>query len=329
MDAAEARKLEGNDAIGKGDFERAYRCYSEAIELVGAPPPDHARRNVSIYYSNRAAALLGLGRFVEALADAENALVVDATYLKAKTRQAAALMSLHRMKEAAVVWRAVLDAEPGNNAAKEQLAVCELPAREPFTCPVWKGDGLPPLLPYSPPWLHDPENETAVREVLTKAQQAQLSHADCGELLEGARLQHVQSVAYKLFNQRMREQAENKIDYDTFKKLTWETGWMMSMGPPNNRSVKLSAEKWRNQWHKSGDLMANPRTDADWRCPCATMEVACEECGTLTGSMCICEEAFCSEKCLKKAWPHHKTVCKEIHATNEFGQTVHALSFGL
>lgn len=101
------------------------------------------------------------------------------------------------------------------------------------------------------------------------------------------------------------------------------------MTAPEGEPLLLSATEWRKRWAATGSYMADPRQDAEWACPCATMLVACEECGNLCNSVCLCEEAFCSLACQKSAWKEHKKVCLEVRENNLLGQMLHQLSYAL
>jgi DnaJ homolog subfamily C member 7 len=71
------RKDEGNLAFKNGDFENAVRLYSEAI--------DEQSKEAALH-SNRSAAFLKLGKYAEAVRDAQAAIDIDPTFLKAYTR---------------------------------------------------------------------------------------------------------------------------------------------------------------------------------------------------------------------------------------------------
>ncbi|KAL5716073.1 hypothetical protein ACHQM5_017810 [Ranunculus cassubicifolius] len=80
-DPEEVKRI-GNDLYKKGDFSKALCLYDRAIALS----PDNAA-----YRSNRAAALTGLGRLVEAISECEEAVRLDPAYGRAHQR----LASLH------------------------------------------------------------------------------------------------------------------------------------------------------------------------------------------------------------------------------------------
>jgi stress-induced-phosphoprotein 1 len=78
---AEFKKAEGNKAHAKKDYSAAIRLFSEAIEL---DPSNH------VYYSNRSACLLEVGRFAEAKADGERCVSIDPTWPEPCERSSAA-----------------------------------------------------------------------------------------------------------------------------------------------------------------------------------------------------------------------------------------------
>jgi DnaJ family protein C protein 7 len=80
--AAEAAKELGNAAYKATRFQEAVEHYTRAIEQK----PDEAT-----YWTNRAAALMALGRLDEALADCEHARTADPACTKAYLRMASVL----------------------------------------------------------------------------------------------------------------------------------------------------------------------------------------------------------------------------------------------
>jgi tetratricopeptide (TPR) repeat protein len=82
---AEKLKEEGNALLKSQDYTGALRLYSEAIALNGKRAP---------YYTNRAAALIHLGRYSEAISDCERAISIDTKFLRARERLASAYRKL-------------------------------------------------------------------------------------------------------------------------------------------------------------------------------------------------------------------------------------------
>jgi len=75
--AADEKEL-GNVAFAAGKYTKALKHFSKAIELGG---------DCAAYLTNRAAALVRLERYAEALADVERALALDKTHVKAWFRK--------------------------------------------------------------------------------------------------------------------------------------------------------------------------------------------------------------------------------------------------
>lgn len=72
-------KRAGNDMYRRGNFVDALAMYDKAIAIS----PENAA-----YRSNRAAALIALGKLPEAVRDCEEAVRIDATYGRAHQRLA-------------------------------------------------------------------------------------------------------------------------------------------------------------------------------------------------------------------------------------------------
>ena len=99
-------KEKGNEAFKRGDHLEAYNLYSQALALA-----DDQTGGLHLIYSNRAATLLALERFEEALVDCEKVLELDPKFMKGYLRKALALKGLGRKKEALEVAKAGLGVE--------------------------------------------------------------------------------------------------------------------------------------------------------------------------------------------------------------------------
>lgn len=75
----EVLKSMGNEAYKKGDFEEALALYDKAISLDS---------NKATYRCNKSAALIGLGRFQEAIMECEDSIRLDPSYERAHNRLA-------------------------------------------------------------------------------------------------------------------------------------------------------------------------------------------------------------------------------------------------
>lgn len=109
---AEKAREEGNEAFKKGDFAGAQKHYSEAIKRLPSDPRA---------YNNRAACYTKLLALPEALKDAETAISIDPTFIKAYIRKAlvqegmkeytAALETLQKATEADVEKKHIRELE--------------------------------------------------------------------------------------------------------------------------------------------------------------------------------------------------------------------------
>ncbi|KAK4280692.1 hypothetical protein QN277_012280 [Acacia crassicarpa] len=110
--AAEIAKEKGNQAFKEKQWQRAIGFYTEAIKLSG---------NNATYYSNRAAAYLELGSFIQAEVDCAKAINLDRKNVKAYFRRGTAREMLGYYKEAADDFKYVLVLEPTNKRAASSL----------------------------------------------------------------------------------------------------------------------------------------------------------------------------------------------------------------
>jgi stress-induced-phosphoprotein 1 len=84
---------EGNDACASGDWETAAHCFSGCLT-------DGEEDQQPLYYRNRAECFIRMKKYVEALADADQALKKDPGYLDAYLSRTHALMLLKRLGQA-------------------------------------------------------------------------------------------------------------------------------------------------------------------------------------------------------------------------------------
>lgn len=81
----DALKAEGNALLGEKKHLEAYEAYGKAIREDSSN---------AVYYSNRAAALIHLGRFSEAVSDCETAIGLDSNFIRARERLGSAYRHL-------------------------------------------------------------------------------------------------------------------------------------------------------------------------------------------------------------------------------------------
>ncbi|CAL5371941.1 unnamed protein product [Camellia sinensis] len=106
--SAEIAKEKGNQAFKDKQYQKAISSYTEAIKLSG---------NNATYYSNRAAAHLEIGSFLQAEADCTKAISLDKKNVKAYLRRGTAREMLGYYKEAIEDFSYALVLEPTNKRA--------------------------------------------------------------------------------------------------------------------------------------------------------------------------------------------------------------------
>ncbi|KAF7074695.1 hypothetical protein CFC21_079527 [Triticum aestivum] len=128
--AAREYREEGNQFVKKGrkHYPDAVDCYTKAIAQMGAlaaPNPD-----ASVLFANRAHVNLLLGNHRRALDDAEQAVRLSPSNLKAHYRAAKAALALDQLPQAASFCRRGLEHDPANEELKKFLAQVEAQQRE-------------------------------------------------------------------------------------------------------------------------------------------------------------------------------------------------------
>ncbi|XP_044466681.1 translocon at the outer membrane of chloroplasts 64-like [Mangifera indica] len=106
--SAEIAKEKGNQAYKEKQWQKAISFYTEAIKLNG---------NNATYYSNRSAAYLELGSFLQAEADCTKAINLDKKCVKAYLRRGTAREMLGYYTEAVEDFQYALVLEPTNKRA--------------------------------------------------------------------------------------------------------------------------------------------------------------------------------------------------------------------
>lgn len=76
---SESFKNMGNEKYKQGQFDEAIALYTEAIGM---------NSTIASYYSNRSAALIGLGKLIDAILDCKIAIRIDPSYHRAHYRLA-------------------------------------------------------------------------------------------------------------------------------------------------------------------------------------------------------------------------------------------------
>ncbi len=131
LEDAERFKAWGNASMQKKKYEKAKNYYTKALELVPTGPTSH------VYFSNRAAALLSMRNFNEAVWDAERSIALKPDYPKAHARLGLAHFLLERYQDAVDSYSLAVQFDPKNkNSAlyleksKKKLASLEKEAAE-------------------------------------------------------------------------------------------------------------------------------------------------------------------------------------------------------
>ena len=115
IEEAERVKSVGNSHMQKKEYQQAAICYTKALKLSPSGPNSH------VYYSNRAAALLSMKRFNEAILDSERSLALKPDYGKAHARLGLAHFLLGDYRHAMEAYTVALEYEPNNKGAQSYL----------------------------------------------------------------------------------------------------------------------------------------------------------------------------------------------------------------
>lgn len=116
--SAEQVKAEGNKHFQSGDYRKAVRLYTKAIDMDST--------NAALY-SNRSAAYLlggkqmGIDTRNMALRDAEKVIKLKPTWFKGFSRRGDALFKLERYDDAAEAYESALELDPGNTSIQHSL----------------------------------------------------------------------------------------------------------------------------------------------------------------------------------------------------------------
>ena len=109
LESAERLKAQGNASMQKKKYEKAKNYYTKALELIPAGPTSH------IYFSNRAAALLSMRNFNEAVWDAERSIALKPDYAKAHARLGLAHFLLEHYEDAVNAYTLAVEYDPENS----------------------------------------------------------------------------------------------------------------------------------------------------------------------------------------------------------------------
>ncbi|KAF5129679.1 DnaJ subfamily C member 7 [Metarhizium anisopliae] len=114
-------KEEGNVEFKAGRFQAAIEKYSEALQV----DPNNHSINAKLL-QNRAQCKIKLKQYNEAIADAEKAVSLDPSYLKAKKTKANALGQAGNWEESVREWKAIQEADPEDRTIPKEIRRAEL-----------------------------------------------------------------------------------------------------------------------------------------------------------------------------------------------------------
>ncbi|XP_061447030.1 dnaJ homolog subfamily C member 7 isoform X2 [Rhineura floridana] len=109
---AESFKEQGNAFYAKKDYNEAFNYYTKAIDAC----PSNAS-----YYGNRAATLMMIGKFREALGDAQQSVRMDDSFVRGHLREGKCHLSLGNAMAASRCFQRVLELDHKNTQAQQEL----------------------------------------------------------------------------------------------------------------------------------------------------------------------------------------------------------------
>uniref|UniRef100_A0A7S0J1B8 Tetratricopeptide repeat protein 1 n=1 Tax=Calcidiscus leptoporus TaxID=127549 RepID=A0A7S0J1B8_9EUKA len=116
LELARTAKEQGNLHFGKGEWDDAIECYSEAIEVAPADSPERA-----VFFANRAACYSKIHEYEAVIEDCTSALAIKPEYVKALVRRAQAREELDQPTEALEDMRTAGKLDPDAKAATSAI----------------------------------------------------------------------------------------------------------------------------------------------------------------------------------------------------------------
>ena len=98
------------------DYKNGITHYTNALKVLEEP----------LTYGNRAMANLKLDQYEEAIQDANNAIRIDPSYLKAYHRRGSAYLKLNQFQNAISDFQYILEQEPNTLDVKQYLESAKL-----------------------------------------------------------------------------------------------------------------------------------------------------------------------------------------------------------
>lgn len=115
VEGAERAKAEGNVFMQKKLYPQAVEAYTQALKISPNGPHSH------VYFSNRAAALLSMKQFGDAIVDSERSLALKPDYGKAHARLGLAHFLSGNYRPAMEAYTVSLKYDPHNASSKSYL----------------------------------------------------------------------------------------------------------------------------------------------------------------------------------------------------------------
>ncbi|KAK8803341.1 hypothetical protein WA158_001035 [Blastocystis sp. Blastoise] len=103
-------KNEGNAHFKEGRYNDSISCYSSALEAC--PDLEEYKKDISIFYANRAAAEIELNQYEEACKDCDQAIEKQPNYIKAYIRRATCYEKLDKLDELQADYAKILELDP-------------------------------------------------------------------------------------------------------------------------------------------------------------------------------------------------------------------------
>ena len=115
IEGAKRAKAEGNVFMQKKQYEEAVQAYTRALKISPNGPESH------VYFSNRAAALLSMKNFGDAILDSERSLALKPDYGKAHARLGLAHFLSGNYRQSVEAYTVSLKYDPDNASSKVYL----------------------------------------------------------------------------------------------------------------------------------------------------------------------------------------------------------------
>ncbi|XP_068745520.1 tetratricopeptide repeat protein 1-like [Montipora capricornis] len=114
---AQEYKEQGNGYFKRSEYPEAKEFYTNAIKIC----PDDFAKEKSIFHANRAACLVKMDQYEEAIDDCTKALDLNSDYMKVRLRRAQCYEHEDRLEEALEDYQKVFDADRSSHVAREAL----------------------------------------------------------------------------------------------------------------------------------------------------------------------------------------------------------------